>query len=121
MNAPVLWLAVRAAAVPEGDAWLGEAERAVQSKLRFAPRRASWRLGRWAAKRALGQVLGHLPMVTVGGIDDDHSVAPVGGHRHRAGRGRGLVVGMGVDEDDGAHPVILRYAVRSGRAAYSTA
>jgi 4'-phosphopantetheinyl transferase len=48
------WLTRSQAEVPAGDAWLGERERAVQAGLRFAKRRADWRLGRYAAKAALG-------------------------------------------------------------------
>jgi len=50
--------AVAAAAdVPSGDDWLSPAERAVLGALRFAPRRADWRLGRWTARLALRPVL----------------------------------------------------------------
>jgi 4'-phosphopantetheinyl transferase len=48
------WLSQRQADVPPGDEWLGPAEREVLAGLRVAPRRASWRLGRWTAKAALG-------------------------------------------------------------------
>jgi len=46
----------RAGEVPAGDDWLGPRERAVLAGLRAAPRRASWRLGRFAARRLLGDV-----------------------------------------------------------------
>lgn len=39
--------------VPEGDGWLGPREREVQQRYTFAPRRAAWRAGRWAARKAL--------------------------------------------------------------------
>lgn len=43
---------VAAAEVPPGDVWLGPRERARLAQFRFPNRRADWRLGRWAAKRA---------------------------------------------------------------------
>jgi len=49
-----------AADVPADDFWLGPAERAHLARLPAAPRRADWRLGRWAAKRALAHWLGGL-------------------------------------------------------------
>ncbi len=50
------WVTADLAEVPDHDDWLGPRERAVLAGLRFAPRRASWRLGRYAAKRLLGDV-----------------------------------------------------------------
>jgi 4'-phosphopantetheinyl transferase len=44
---------VTAEEVPGGDDWLGPREREALEPLR-GPRRASWRLGRYAAKRLLG-------------------------------------------------------------------
>lgn len=58
MNAP-RWLFVAGdGSVPAGTDWLAPAEERVQSQLRFAPRRAAWRIGRWTAKRALLAWLG---------------------------------------------------------------
>ena len=50
----VAWVTAALAEVPPGDDWLGPRERAVLAELRFAARRESWRLGRYAAKRLLG-------------------------------------------------------------------
>jgi len=50
----VAWVTAALAEVPAGDDWLGPRERAVLAELRFGPRRESWRLGRYAAKRLLG-------------------------------------------------------------------
>lgn len=47
------WLEQQLADVPEHDDWLGSREHALLKKLRFAKRRADWRLGRWTAKSAL--------------------------------------------------------------------
>ena len=47
------WLLQHLADVPEGDDWLGAGERRVLAALRFAKRRRDWRLGRYAAKRAV--------------------------------------------------------------------
>jgi 4'-phosphopantetheinyl transferase len=43
---------------PAGDGWLSPEERDVQATLRFPKRRRDWRLGRWAAKRAIGRLFG---------------------------------------------------------------
>lgn len=43
--------------LPQGDGWLGPAERRVLETLRFAKRRGDWRLGRFTAKRAVCAVL----------------------------------------------------------------
>lgn len=48
------WTTARAAEIPAGDDWLGPRERAVLLGLREGPRRESWRLGRFTAKRLLG-------------------------------------------------------------------
>ncbi len=52
MTAEIGWLLGERTDVPEGDDWLSPRERAVQASFRFAHRRASWRLGRWTARRA---------------------------------------------------------------------
>jgi 4'-phosphopantetheinyl transferase len=57
MAMDVYWLEQPAACVPGEDDWLSDSEIAVQGKLRFAKRRADWRLGRWTAKRALSACL----------------------------------------------------------------
>src|SRR5437588_2659341 len=44
-------------AVPTGDSWLGQREITALHRMRFAKRRADWRLGRWTAKRALAACL----------------------------------------------------------------
>ena len=43
--------------VPTGDNWLGQREIIALHRMRFAKRRADWRLGRWTAKRALAACL----------------------------------------------------------------
>jgi 4'-phosphopantetheinyl transferase len=53
----VYWLEQTEADVPEESDWLTHAELIFLSRLRFAPRRAAWRLGRWTAKRALAAYL----------------------------------------------------------------
>ncbi len=49
----VYWLEQTEVDVPQQNDWLSASEIAVCEGLRFAQRRASWRLGRWTAKRAL--------------------------------------------------------------------
>jgi 4'-phosphopantetheinyl transferase EntD len=56
----VEWVTVNAAEVPEDDGWLGPRERALLAAL-AGERRAEWRLGRWAAKRLLGDGVEVLP------------------------------------------------------------
>ena len=48
------WLTRALADVPRHDRWLSEREREIVSTLRIPKRRDDWRLGRWAAKSALG-------------------------------------------------------------------
>lgn len=54
----VFWLEQSEADVPEENDWLCARESACLEGLRFAKRRADWRLGRWTAKRALSVCLG---------------------------------------------------------------
>ena len=56
----VHWLEQTEAVVPVENQWLGAAETLRLTGMRFAKRRADWRLGRWTAKRALAACL-HLP------------------------------------------------------------
>jgi 4'-phosphopantetheinyl transferase len=56
----VYWLEQSQKDVPDEIDWLSESEAMFLSGLRFAPRRASWRLGRWTAKRAVAAYL-HRP------------------------------------------------------------
>jgi 4'-phosphopantetheinyl transferase len=49
----VYWLEQTEADVPVDDDWLSTSEAARLNGMRFAKRRADWRLGRWTAKRAL--------------------------------------------------------------------
>jgi 4'-phosphopantetheinyl transferase len=49
----VYWLEQTEADVPAENDWLSANEAACLKGLRFAKRRADWRLGRWTAKRAL--------------------------------------------------------------------
>jgi 4'-phosphopantetheinyl transferase len=53
------YLLAEAAEVPADDTWLAPSEEAFQRSLHIPHRRADWRLGRWAAKRALAAWLGH--------------------------------------------------------------
>jgi len=53
----VFWLEQSAADVPAHDDWLSANEARVLNGMRFAKRRADWRLGRWTAKRALAAYL----------------------------------------------------------------
>ena len=49
----VYWLEQTEADVPVEDSWLSAGEAVLLNGLRFAKRRADWRVGRWTAKRAL--------------------------------------------------------------------
>src|SRR5215475_860813 len=54
----IYWLEQTEAQVPEGNDWLSPGEAEVLGRLRFAKRRADWRLGRWTAKNAVARRLG---------------------------------------------------------------
>lgn len=47
------WLLLPSSSLPEGDDWLGPEEQRILTGLTFPKRRTEWRLGRFAAKRAL--------------------------------------------------------------------
>ncbi|MGO9125834.1 MAG: 4'-phosphopantetheinyl transferase family protein [Terriglobales bacterium] len=49
----VYWLEQAEADIPAENDWLSANETACLSRMRFAKRRADWRLGRWTAKHAL--------------------------------------------------------------------
>ncbi len=53
----VYWLEQTEADVPADNNWLSANEAACLKGMRFAKRRADWRLGRWTAKRALSVCL----------------------------------------------------------------
>lgn len=53
----VCWLEQKAEDVPQANDWLSALETVSLNGLRFAKRRADWRLGRWTAKRAVASFL----------------------------------------------------------------
>ena len=53
----IYWLEQSARDVPADDNWLCPNELACLKNLRFAKRRADWRLGRWTAKRTVSACL----------------------------------------------------------------
>ena len=53
----VYWLEQTEADMPQENDWLSENEAVCLAGMRFAKRRADWRLGRWTAKRALSVCL----------------------------------------------------------------
>jgi 4'-phosphopantetheinyl transferase len=57
----VYWLEQTEADVPAENDWLNASEAVRLNGMRFAKRRADWRLGRWTAKRALAVCL-NLPL-----------------------------------------------------------
>jgi 4'-phosphopantetheinyl transferase len=54
----VYWLEQVEAQVPERDNWLSRSEADLLSRMKFAKRRADWRLGRWTAKSAVALCVG---------------------------------------------------------------
>ncbi len=54
----IYWLEQTDADLPPGSDWLSISESLQLDHLRFAKRRADWRLGRWTAKRAVAICLG---------------------------------------------------------------
>ena len=96
------WLTRSLADAPRDDDWLSRRERAALRKLRIDKRRADWRLGRLAAKAAVGSWLGvELGRVEVLAADDGAPEAHLDGEpsrvalsiSHRAGRALALVAG----------------------------
>lgn len=65
----VYWLEQTATDVPVENDWLNASETVRLNGLRFAKRRADWRLGRWTAKRAVAVCL-NLPL-------DRHTLAGI--------------------------------------------
>ena len=53
----IFWLEQTEANVPTENQWLSTKERVCLSGMRFAKRRADWRLGRWTAKHAVAACL----------------------------------------------------------------
>lgn len=96
-------LLVTEADVPRGNGWLSAAELATLTEMRVPARRRDWRLGRWAAKRALVAVLGDSLAVEVRAAGDGAPEALVNGLpapvsisiSHRQGLGACLVAGRG--------------------------
>ncbi|HEX5900490.1 MAG TPA: 4'-phosphopantetheinyl transferase superfamily protein [Solirubrobacteraceae bacterium] len=94
------WLIRCAADVPAGDAWLSARERRTGAGLRVRRRRRDWRLGRFAAKAAVGSWLSVAPeRVEILPAPDGAPEAWVDGERapvsvslsHRAGRALAVV------------------------------
>ena len=87
--------------VPRGNDWLSAAELATLAGMRVPARRRDWRLGRWAAKRALVAVLGDSVAVEVRAAGDGAPEPFVNGLpapvsisiSHRQGLGACLVAG----------------------------
>jgi 4'-phosphopantetheinyl transferase len=110
------------AEVPEGDGWLSPEEREVQATLRFPKRRRDWRLGRWAAKRAVGRTLWVAPVeVQVAAADDGAPQASAGARdapaisiSHADGRGLcavappGVTVGCDLEVIEPRSPAFVR-------------
>jgi len=101
------WRVQRGSDVARGYDWLSRHERGVLEGLRFTPRRASWRLGRWTAKRAVASCLGRdggLEGVEVVAASDGAPEAIVDGVAaplsisisHSGDRGFCVVAGRGV-------------------------
>lgn len=76
------WLTRSLADVPAGDGWLSARERTTLAGLRAPARRASWRLGRWAAKAAVSTWSGvPLDEVEIVSLEDGAPEALVDGGR----------------------------------------
>ncbi len=92
------YLLAEATDVPDGDTWLAPSEAAFQQTLHISHRRADWRLGRWAAKKALAAWLAQ-------------PIAPDRIAIHPAPDGAPEML-----LDGTAAPVALSYSHRAGRA-----
>lgn len=73
----IYWLEQTEADVPAGNQWLGKGELSRLAGLRFAKRRADWRLGRWTAKRAVASCL-NLPIDVDSLLNIEICAAPCG-------------------------------------------
>ena len=98
------WLTRSLAEVPAGEAWLGPCERAALARLVIEKRRADWRLGRFAAKAAIGAWLGvEVGRVEVVASPGGAPLARIDGARaefelslsHRAGRALAVLAASG--------------------------
>ncbi|MDQ2960028.1 MAG: 4'-phosphopantetheinyl transferase superfamily protein [Candidatus Dormibacteraeota bacterium] len=94
------WLIAAVDEVPVDDSWLVAEERQTLGALRIPKRRADWRLGRWAAKCAVGAALGLVPrQIEIRAAEDGAPEALSGGTRlpvglsisHCSGRAAGVV------------------------------
>ncbi len=94
------WLTALQAEVPTGSGWLSPGERDVLGGMSFLKRRSDWRLGRWAAKRAVASWLGcDLDRVEIVAAPDGAPEARLDGApapaavslSHRAGHAAALV------------------------------
>ena len=98
----VYWLEQTTADLPDHDDWLSAAEAARSSAMRFAKRRADWRLGRWTAKNA---VAAHLHL---------HSLATIEILAAPSGAPEAFVAGEPA-------PVTISLSHRGGRAVCAVA
>jgi len=94
----IRYLLTEGAEVPAGDTWLAPSEAAFQQTLHIPHRRADWRRGRWAAKKALAAWLAQ-------------PIAPGRIAIHPAPDGAPEML-----LDGAAAPVALSYSHRAGRA-----
>lgn len=99
------WLLTDQAEVPEGLDWLTPDETRVYQSLRFPGRRDDWRLGRWAAKRAVALWLGD---------DPSHPASPISIRPSPEGAPEVYCNGSRA-------PVAISYSHRAGRAACAVA
>lgn len=76
------WLLLPRSSLPESDDWLGPREERVLAGLTFPKRRTEWRLGRFAAKRALASIaeVDELRRIQVVAGEDGAPEAFVDGH-----------------------------------------
>ncbi len=69
MESEIYWLEQTEADVPPEDDWLSPGERVILEGLRYAKRRADWRLGRWVAKCAANAYLKSIPPTSLAEIE----------------------------------------------------
>ena len=126
------WLTASAAEVPPDDGWLSPAERAVLAGLHVDKRRADWRLGRWAAKHAVGRAQG-IPAerIEIIAAADGAPEAWLGGTRlevsvslsHRGGRAIAAVapgpavIGCDLELVEARSPAFIREWLPAGEQA----
>ena len=97
----IYWMEQAENDVPVNDNWLCSNEVACLKNLRFAKRRADWRLGRWTAKRAIATCLNWPPHPQI--------LLKIEIHANPSGAPEAIIAGLGT-------PLVISLSHRAGNA-----